>query len=87
MKKVICINMKGLGNRHFAGPIPKEGDILTVSWEGYSDDIYSYCFAEYEQRFEYSAWRFAPLDSDLDETELVTEEFEEKYCVPVKSNV
>lgn len=30
---------------------------------------------------------FATIDPDLDETELVTEEFEEKYCVPVNSNV
>lgn len=26
---------------------------------------------------------FAPIDTDLDETTLVNEEWEEKYCVPV----
>lgn len=84
MKKVICINSKNFGNPDFKGPAPKEGDTLTVSWEGHCKihNIYSYEFAEYDSRYRYSAWRFAPL-SDLDETELVTEEFEEKYCVPV----
>lgn len=41
------------------------------------------------QRFEgvvYKAEHFAPL-SGLDETELVTEEFEEKYCVPVNQQL
>lgn len=28
---------------------------------------------------------FAEINSDLDETTLVNEEFEEKYCVPVNS--
>lgn len=31
----------------------------------------------------YRKARFIPIDTDLDETKLVTEEFEEKYCVPV----
>lgn len=33
----------------------------------------------------YANERFIPADNNLDETELVTEEFKEKYCVPVNS--
>jgi hypothetical protein len=83
MKKVVCINSKNYRNPLFDGPVPQEGDILTVSWEGIEFGEAYYQFAEYSQEYMYTAWRFAPL-SDLDETELVTEEFEEKYCIPVK---
>jgi len=83
MKKVVCINSKDRGNPLFAGPEPREGDILTVSWEGDWGGIHSYKFVEFGDYFMYSAWRYAPL-SDIDETELVTEEFEEKYLVPVE---
>lgn len=84
MKKVVCINGRNKGNPLFSGPEHNEGDILTVSWEGMYDDVYSYKFVESGNYYMYSAWRYAPL-TDLDETTLVTEEFEEKYCVPVNS--
>lgn len=84
MKKVVCIDTKNYGNDEFDGPNPKEGDILTVSREGMFLDVYSYQFIECGPDYAYSAWRFAPLDG-LDETELVTEAFEEKYCVPVNN--
>jgi hypothetical protein len=40
--------------------------------------------------FDYSIYNqknFSPLNSNLDETTLVTEEFEEKYYVPVNQSV
>lgn len=40
---------------------------------------------ELGDEYGYNTKHFAPLDSDLDETELVTEEFNEKYCIPVNS--
>lgn len=40
------------------------------------------CFMIIESSCKWSKDRFVPL-SDLDETTLVNEEFEEKYCVPV----
>jgi hypothetical protein len=84
MKKVVCIDARNYGNTNWDGPDPKEGDILTVSWEGMMYGIYSYQFVECGPDYAYSAWRFAPLNG-ADETALVTEEFEEKYCVPVNS--
>lgn len=78
--KVMCIDESEWGNAH---KCPSVGEIVTVAkdyidYEG--DPVYE--FVEYG---EYACWEqrfFAPL-SDLDETELVTEEFNEKYCVPV----
>lgn len=84
MKKVVCINSKNYLNPLFDGPRPEEGDILTVLLEETFYGILYYQLAEFPQKNWYAAWRFAPL-SDLDETELVTEEFNEKYCVPVNS--
>lgn len=84
MKKVVCVNAKNFGNPYFKGPSHQEGDVLTVAWEGYDQDIYSYEFVESGRTYRYSAWRYAPLDGQ-DETELVTEEFNEKYCVPVNN--
>ena len=86
MKKVVCIDARNPGNDDWHGPDPKEGDVLTVMWEGVLYDIYSYQFVEYGHNYAYSAWRFAPL-SDLDETTLVNEEWEEKVCVPVNDRV
>ncbi|HEX6427967.1 MAG TPA: hypothetical protein VF008_09790 [Niastella sp.] len=75
MNKVMCIN-----DRHWKNdvPCPKFGEITTVS--NVEDDLYE--FMEYGEANWYSQKYFAPL-SDIDETELVTEEFNEKYCVPV----
>jgi hypothetical protein len=62
-------------------PCPKFGEVVTVSGESVQINGPAYEFAEYGKRNWYSKRYFAPL-SGLDETELVTEEFEEKYCVP-----
>lgn len=82
MKKAVCVDSRNYKNPLFDGPRPQEGDIVTVSWEGFEYGIYYYQLVEYPQEYKYAAWRFAPI-SDIDESELVTEEFNEKYCVPV----
>ena len=69
--RVVCIDSRNPVNDEWCGPDPKEGDILTVSWDGMLYGIYSYQFVEYGNAYAYSAWRFSPLDSGLDETELV----------------
>lgn len=88
--KVICVNHERFGRDTIPyGPDdPQIGDECTVlntcvgydndgseapcyELDGYGDDEYVY-----DQR------NFAPLTS-LDETTLVNEEFEEKYCQPV----
>jgi hypothetical protein len=78
--KVICINDSEWGQAHKS---PAVGEELTVSedyidFEG--DPVYE--FVEYGDMATFEQKYFAPL-SDLDETELVTEEFEEKYYVPI----
>ena len=65
-------------------PCPKFGDVLSVIGESIQRNGPAYEFAEYGKRHWYSQKHFSPL-SDLDETALVTEEFEEKYCIPVNS--
>lgn len=84
MKKVVCINSKNYLNPLFDGPRPQEGDIVTVLSEETFCGLLYYQLAEFPQESRYAAWRFAPL-SDLDETELVTEEFKEKHYEPVNS--
>lgn len=88
MKKVICINDSEFRkNSHPQRPQIQMGDIVTVE-KAYvdifdnNDPVYE--FVEISNSM-YSQRYFADFNSDLDETELVTEEFEEKYCVPVKS--
>lgn len=88
MQKVMCINDKHWKNDMSC---PIFGEVVTISNERKSPVSGEPCF-EFEEypcppghAFRiFSKKYFAPL-SDLDETELVTEEFEEKYCVPVKS--
>lgn len=90
MKKVICIDDSEF-RKNAAPKVPKIviGDTLTVD-KAYIDEFDNndpvYEFAEYPKEM-FSQRYFAELDSDLDETTLVNEEFEEKYCVPVNSNV
>jgi len=65
---------------------PQIGDICEVVGEcpGYNNgDVETPCYelAGYDE-WVYDQRDFAPL-SDLDETTLVNEEWEEKYCVPV----
>ena len=74
MKKVICIDSKNFGNPLFTGPSHKEGDTLTVTWEGDHDGIYSYEFAETGYYYRYSAWRYAVLP-DATADEMQEEEF------------
>jgi len=87
--KVICIDDKGF---YKESPCPVFGEICTIQEALISplSGIPSYSFVEYppEKGQSYRLFhqrRFAPL-SDLDETTLVTEEFEEKYCVLVNSS-
>jgi hypothetical protein len=80
--RVMCINDK---KWHKDIPCPKFGEIVTVSdSDNCPDGTPCYEFMEYGKDHWYSKKYFAPL-TDLDETELVTEEFNEKYCVPVNS--
>lgn len=57
-----------------------EGAIYEVTEEGYFFIDLVYYLSGLES--PYLQERFVPV-SDIDETELVTEEFNEKYCVPV----
>lgn len=88
MKKVICIDDT---KWHNDTRCPAFGDIVTVekSFASPFDGDPVYSFVEYPlikpHMFRcFSQKYFAPL-TGLDETELVTEEFNEKYCVPVNS--
>jgi hypothetical protein len=88
--KVICIDDK---HWHSDTKCPAFGEIVTVE-KAIPSPITGhpvYAFIEYPPEpprlFRlFSQKYFAPL-SDLDETTLVNEEFGEKYCVPVKSEL
>lgn len=90
MKKVVCIDDSEF-RKNSAPRMPRiqVGDTVTV-YKAYldifdnNDPVYE--FVEFGNEI-FSQRYFAELDTTLDETELVTEEFNEKYCVPVKSNV
>lgn len=79
--KVMCID-----DKHWKKdvPCPKFGEIVTVSNTSNQRNGPAFEFKEYGIGHWYTQKYFAPI-SDLDETELVTEEFNEKYCVPVNS--
>lgn len=88
MKKVICIDDK---HWHSDTKCPAFGEIVTIESSFASpvsgDPVYT--FIEYPpeppRMFRcFSQKYFAPL-SDLDETALVNEEWEEKVCEPVNS--
>lgn len=88
--KVVCIDAE---SRLDCPPCDLvEGDIYTViDTMHFSQNKYGriqehavYILSERTIDFGYGVERFIPL-SDLDEIELVTEEFKEKYCVPVSS--
>jgi len=84
--KVICIKVNRTNDQDITDiPHPELGETVTVID---TDDKYGehfYQLHEYPcykgQRLWYNSTSFAPL-SNLDETELVTEEFKEKYCQP-----
>lgn len=88
--KVMCISHQnynpGLSDPNL--PKPEIGEVCTVIGEHMAYDIVAcYELEEYQHwcsliRIGYDKRNFAPL-TGVDETELVTEEFEEKYCVPV----
>jgi hypothetical protein len=86
--QVICTthqDFNGLGSPSV--PVPDIGEIVTVINERVVSGIDCYELAEYQSnswivKWFYDKRNFSPLDGP-DETELVTEEFEEKYCVPV----
>lgn len=79
--KVICIDATQL-----AKPVIKEGETYTVCNE--NDYLFNkpvYFLSEVDTDGDlhpFDKERFVPC-SGINETELVTEEFEEKYCVPV----
>lgn len=69
-----------------AGIGPSYGEVDEVI-----NEMVSWGIDYYElQRFmgvAFQASKFIPVNDNLDETELVTEEFNEKYCVPVNNPV
>jgi hypothetical protein len=85
MNKVICIDDKGFG-KDFACPVFGETCTVERALTSPNSGVPSYTFVEYPPENGsgirlFHQRRFVPL-SDLDETTLVNEEWEEKYCVP-----
>jgi hypothetical protein len=89
--KAICIKEITMNSHNVPNlPAPKVGEEVTIIDSQKIDGIVHYQLQEYisykisykNYRLWYSCNNFSLL-SDLDETELVTEEFEEKYCVPI----
>jgi hypothetical protein len=91
--KVVCISEKNYHGHDYPNvPDPKVGEEVTVIEETSFLGVACYLLAEYTCPDPKSEWlydqrNFATLNNDLDETALVNEEWEEKYCVPVNSNV
>lgn len=71
--KVICTDPCSIKNPEFTGPSPKKRDVLTVFYEGLIYGVYSYQFVEYGNKYAYSACRFEPIDTGIDECKLVNE--------------
>lgn len=90
--KVICTSHENFAKRPIDPHVPRPaiGEEVTVIGDRiFCGNIDCYLLAEYTSPSPIYVWgydkrNFSPLGTDLDETELVTEEFEEKYCVPVK---
>lgn len=85
--KAICIKEATKNTHNIPNlPTPKVGEEVTVIAEQYMYEGFYYHIEEYPEyqghRLWYNVNNFA-LPSDLDETDLVNEEFNEKYCVPV----
>lgn len=90
--KVICTNHKNFTNLpcNPAIPRPAIGEEVTVIEETCYYGIDCYIFEEYKPLvgdYVYDKRNFSALGSDLDETTLVNEEWEEKYCVPVNNKL
>lgn len=85
--KVVCINHNRFDDDLPYGPDdPQIGDECTVidvciGYDERGKGVPSYELEGYSP-YVYDQRNLAPL-SDLDETTLVNEEFNEKYCVPV----
>ena len=85
--KVLCIkrcteNDKDINNV----PAPEVGEECTVVEDKIRMGKVYYRFAEYVEFNVYRLWfdanNFVRIDTNLDETELVTEEFKEKHYEP-----
>jgi hypothetical protein len=83
----MCIKKPtGASDGRLDAPAPEVGDEDIVTKEVTRRGKPFYFLERFGDGFSYSAKCFSPL-SDLDETTLVTEEFEEKYCVPVNKKL
>ncbi len=86
--QAICISHQGFNGLGSATvPVPEVGEIVTVINERNVSGVDCYELAEYQSPSKIMKWfydkrNFSPL-TGLDETTLVNEEWEEKYCVPV----
>lgn len=81
--KVICV--KPIDNPSPSAmnkPRPKVGDIDIVVDDVKYDGVIYYELERFGCDSLFASECFSRIDSDLDETTLITEEFEEKYCVP-----
>lgn len=85
--KVICTSIKDFTNgQALRLGLCEVGNIYTVIDEciGWGKDmtpVDCYELAEFDDDLVFDKRNFSPL-SDIDETTLVTEEFEEKYLIP-----
>lgn len=89
--KLLCIKRHTNNNLGRADiPGPDAGDEVTAVDERSFDTGLHYRLQEYYEfegkRLWYHVDNFAKL-TDLDETTLVNESFEEKYCVPVNGMI
>jgi hypothetical protein len=85
--RVICIKVNRTNDHGLTDvPHPELGETVTVIDNDTKYGEHFYQFKEYSDykgmRCWYNVGCYVPV-SDLDETALVTEEFEEKYCIPV----
>jgi hypothetical protein len=89
--KLLCIKRHTTNNVGRSDvPGPDAGDEVTAVGEKMFHGELHYRLEEYYEFERHRVWfnakNFVRLDSDLDETTLVTEEFNEKYCVPVNES-
>jgi hypothetical protein len=87
--KVVCTSIQDFTNgQALKIGLCEVGNTYTVvdeciGWGKDNTPVDCYVLEEFSDEYVFDKRNFSPLDSDIDETELVTEEFEEKYCVPV----
>lgn len=88
--KVLCTSTKDFTNgQAMRLGLCEVGSTYTVideciGWGRDNTPVDCYELEEFADDLAFDKRNFAPL-SNLDETELVTEEFNEKYCVPVNA--